>query len=142
MAWLPKRKVVVPIDFSDDSFAAIDVARDLVDDPANIFLVHVLHDVNPLEETDAARLAAEEQQRIAKAKAAIEVRLQPHHKGMQIDAVVGDAGHALARYATDREADLIVMPSHGRTGLARMLIGSVTERVIRLARCPVLVIRK
>ena len=38
-------------------------------------------------------------------------------------------------------ADLIVMPSHGRSGVKRLLIGSVAERVVRLAHCPVLVLR-
>jgi nucleotide-binding universal stress UspA family protein len=58
-----------------------------------------------------------------------------------IEILFGDPGHEITDYAERVEADLIVMPSHGRTGLSRLLIGSVAERVIRLAHCPVLVLR-
>jgi nucleotide-binding universal stress UspA family protein len=118
------------------------VASDLAAEPAGVYLVHVLHEISPLEVADAERLVAEEQVSIAKAKAAIRSRLDPRYAAMQVDAIVGDPGHAIAAYAAEIQADLIVMPSHGRTGLARMLIGSVAERVIRLAHCPVLVLRK
>ncbi|HCK41739.1 MAG TPA: hypothetical protein DHW22_08920 [Planctomycetaceae bacterium] len=49
----------------------------------------------------------------------------------------GDPGHNITDYAKEIGAGLIVMPSHGRTRLKRMLIGSVAERVVRLAHCPV-----
>ena len=60
---------------------------------------------------------------------------------MKIDVEIGDPGHRIADVAAKLGADLIVMPSHGRTGIERMLIGSVAERVLRLAHCPVLVLR-
>ena len=47
----------------------------------------------------------------------------------------------ITELAAELKADLIVLPSHGRTGLKRLLIGSVAERVVRLAHCPVLVLR-
>ena len=53
----------------------------------------------------------------------------------------GDPGHQIAQYAEEAKADLIVLPSHGRSGLQRLLIGSVAERVVRHAPCPVLVVR-
>ena len=57
------------------------------------------------------------------------------------DVVIGDPGHEITTLAERAGADLIVLNSHGRTGLKRLLIGSVAERVIRLAHCPVLVLR-
>ncbi len=45
------------------------------------------------------------------------------------------------RFAEQLHAELIVMPSHGRTGLSRLFIGSVAERVVRLAHCPVLILK-
>lgn len=54
---------------------------------------------------------------------------------------IGDPGGEIAAFAEELGAELIVLPSHGRTGLRRLLIGSVAERVIRLAHCPVLVLR-
>lgn len=50
-------------------------------------------------------------------------------------------GDALADLAHDEGADLIVVASHGRTGFKRVLLGSVAERVTRMAKCPVLVVR-
>jgi len=52
-----------------------------------------------------------------------------------------EPARALAQLASDTEADLILVGSHGRTGLARFLLGSVAEGVVRLAPCPVLVVR-
>jgi nucleotide-binding universal stress UspA family protein len=64
------------------------------------------------------------------------------YRGVQVKVLVGDPGHSIADFAQDIGAELIILPSHGRTGLKRMLIGSVAERVVRLAHCPVLVLRK
>ena len=55
--------------------------------------------------------------------------------------VLGDPGSEIAKLATDIQANLIVIPSHGRTGFKRILLGSVAERVLRLSACPVLVLR-
>ena len=56
-------------------------------------------------------------------------------------ARIGDPGTKIVEYAREIKADLIVMPSHGRTGIKHLLLGSVAERVIRLAECPVMVRR-
>jgi len=53
----------------------------------------------------------------------------------------GEPAHALAQLAADIEADLILVGTHGRRGLARFLLGSVAESVVRLAPCPVLIVR-
>ncbi|HEU4345281.1 MAG TPA: universal stress protein [Candidatus Binatia bacterium] len=53
---------------------------------------------------------------------------------------IGDAHTLIVNWARDRAVDLIVMSTHGRSGLPRMLLGSVTEKVLRSASCPVLAI--
>ena len=53
---------------------------------------------------------------------------------------LGDAHALIVKWATDKAADLIVMSTHGRSGLPRMILGSVTEKVLRSASCPVLAI--
>jgi nucleotide-binding universal stress UspA family protein len=58
-----------------------------------------------------------------------------------IHATVGDPGHEITSLANREGADLIVMPSHGYGFIKHMLLGSVAERVVRLAKCPVLVLR-
>ena len=55
--------------------------------------------------------------------------------------VEGDAGAAILDVARDEKVDMIVLSTHGRTGLTRLLMGSVAEYVIRYATCPVLTLK-
>jgi nucleotide-binding universal stress UspA family protein len=52
--------------------------------------------------------------------------------------VVGSGARTISRYAADNNFDLIVMGTHGRTGIAHLVMGSVAEQVVRTAPCPVL----
>ena len=52
-----------------------------------------------------------------------------------------EQGHTICDFARDHDADLIVISSHGRTGISRLVIGSVAERIVRYAPCPLLVLR-
>ena len=52
--------------------------------------------------------------------------------------ITGDPAHAIVRFAKDEDIDMIVMGTHGRTGLRRLLMGSVAEAIVRRAGCPVL----
>jgi nucleotide-binding universal stress UspA family protein len=63
--------------------------------------------------------------------------------GLNIEEVIvhGDAAAEIVRTATEREVDLIVISSHGRTGLGRIIFGSTAEAVVRHASCPVLVVK-
>ena len=63
--------------------------------------------------------------------------------GLEVEEVIvhGDAAAQIVRVAGEREADLIVISSHGRTGLGRMIFGSTAEAVVRHASCPVLVVK-
>ena len=63
-------------------------------------------------------------------------------EGAHFEVTFGDPGHEIVSYIERVEADLVIMPSHGRTGAKRVLMGSVAERVVRLARCPVLVLKR
>ena len=141
MSWWPRRKVLVPVDFSDASFAAVDVGLSLVEQPSDLTVINVAPEVikgdpglawNPLgESTERARLSEALNERLSEAIQA----------GVQTEIAFGDAGTEIAQFAEAGDFELIVMPSHGRTGVARLLIGSVAERVTRLAPCPVLILR-
>jgi nucleotide-binding universal stress UspA family protein len=76
-------------------------------------------------------------------KYAGDVKSEAEAKGVKSEALVreGDSAKAIISVAKDVSADVIVMSSHGRTGLRRLLMGSVTARVIGLAACPVLVVK-
>lgn len=142
MTWCPKQCVVVPIDFSNESFEALDVGLQLVASPADVRVVHVLQDIAPLEAGEVWGVP-DPQVRIQHVAQALKGRLgEPRYEGVHVEVVLGDAAHGITNYAAEVKADLIVIPSHGRTGITRLLIGSVAERVVRLAHCPVLVLRK
>lgn len=141
MSWLPKQCVVVPVDFSDESLAAIDTALALVDGPERLRIVHVLPVLEPAEPGVIWNTIDDESRR-RHAEAALRERLHAaKYQGAQLAILFGDPGHEVADFAQAQKADLIVLPSHGRRGLSRLLIGSVAEKVVRLAHCPVLVLR-
>lgn len=64
-----------------------------------------------------------------------------HTKGVVRSVVTGTPFVEIVRYARDRNMDLIVMSTHGRSGLVHALVGSVTEKFVRKASCPVLTVR-
>jgi nucleotide-binding universal stress UspA family protein len=141
MAWLPKNCVVVPFDFSEQAEQALDSAQIFAAGLASLHVVHVLPTIELAEpgviwetiDDDARRRHAEAAFREQFAKTPFE----------KVDFQVrfGDPGREIAALAEALKAELIVMPSHGRTGLSRFLIGSVAERVVRLAHCPVLILK-
>jgi nucleotide-binding universal stress UspA family protein len=142
MSWFPKRTVVVPVDFSDDSLAAVDTALELVADPSGVQVVHVLPEASMMD-PDPVWLEIDNANRSDRTIDALRQRLPgERYEKLPIEIEFGDPGYRIADFAHRIGAELIVIPSHGRTGLGRMLLGSVTERVIRLSHCPVLVLRK
>jgi universal stress protein A len=66
---------------------------------------------------------------------------QAFHDTWGVAIAAGHPAEAIVRVAQERKADLIVMGTHGRTGLQHVLLGSVAEKVVRLAPCPVLTVR-
>ena len=142
MSWLPRHTLVVPIDFSDDSFAAIDVALEMGNDPARLHVVHVLPILEP-NDPGVIWATVDDRSRREHAARAIRKELAARgHDGLQVAVRFGAPGHEIAQYAEEVEAGLIVLSSHGQSALMHLLIGSVAERVVRLARCPVLVLKK
>lgn len=142
MAWLPKTSVVVPVDFSSESLEAVVLALELVAAPTALHLVHVLPALEPTE-PGVIWSTIDNTGRLHHAEQALRQRVDATPAaGAQVAARIGDPGHEIADHAAEVKAELIVLPSHGRTGLARVLLGSTAERVVRLAHCPVLVLRK
>ncbi len=135
----PKR-VVVPIDFSDAASAAIATALEIAGDRDNVDVISVVPSLDEIvlfgteESSDDVR-RERCQQHMERYLA--EQGFAP----LQTRGLIGDPGTTIVHYARDVEADLIVMPSTGRHGLRRLLLGSTTERVLRQPGIPVLVLR-
>lgn len=132
-------KVLFPTDISDSSLRAFPFAVHLAilhGADLHLFYAHMLHSLAAID-ADTPYPGEEEARRTLEESAA----------GVSWSRVVHivsraiHAGPAILDYASEYDVDLIVMGSHGRRGFRRLLLGSVTEEVVRLARCPVLVIR-
>ncbi|MBM3969844.1 MAG: universal stress protein [Planctomycetes bacterium] len=142
MGWLPKKVVVVPVDFSTASADALRTAMELVAQPKDL---HVLYVTLPsatmmFPEGWAAENASSRTQAAAQQLS----KFLADHQASDVTQIIreGDPGLMIADYADEAHADLIAMPSHGYHGVARVLLGSVTERVLRHAKCPILVLRR
>ena len=146
-------KILVPYDFSEHAEHAFTWALGLAKDwQARITLLHIVPPFPPMATADAMSLGALSQLDIPKLEAEMvedarqRIRqVVAKHDGstgqVDIKAMVGEPVWDICRTAEQEHTDLIVMGSHGRTGLAHVFLGSVAERVIRHAPCPVLVIR-
>ena len=132
--------ILVPVDFSHDSEHAVEAAIGLAQQfEARVTLLHAIH----IPEAAEVNLAAYMDKIRSEADQSMTSRLQRvQEAGVTAEAVtvIGAPSQTIVDTARDRRADLIVMGTHGRTGLRHMLIGSVAERVVRLAPCPVMVV--
>lgn len=135
------RKILVGTDGSRFSRVATDKAIDFARSYGSELKVISIVDVPP-ELNAEAPAVVEDMVRKAKEYTAA-VRKQAEEAGVAVESFVGEAEawEAIIRTAEEQSVDMIVMGSHGRTGLRRLLMGSVTEKVIGFAPCPVLVVK-
>ncbi|MBK9162040.1 MAG: universal stress protein [Nitrosomonadales bacterium] len=143
------QRILVPVDGSDTAARALQEAVKLAGDRARLRLVHVSEEVYPLDTEGYAnvdyaglqqavrqsgeRVLAQAAKKASAGGAAVETALLDAH-GERIASVID-------REAGDWSADLIVIGTHGRTGLSRLFLGSVTDGVVRGASVPVLLVR-
>jgi len=141
----PYKIILCPVDFDDNSMAALAHARRLaIDMGATIHLLHVLP-ILPMLADHGVGIGIDEQveqQARIKLKDAARRRLTrvPAELHTRI-AFVSEVPKNILTSARDLNADLIVMATHGRTGVKHLFFGSVTEAVVRNASCPVLTLR-
>lgn len=136
--------VLVPTDFSDQAHSAVDEAFALVSEPTRLTVLHVAPPLSSFAVGDPAvawQTTSDEQRVEQLSQAFTEQFNERRYAGIRFEVAFGSPAEEITRYAEENGSDLIVLPSHGRTGLMRMMIGSVAERVVRLAHCPVLVLR-
>ncbi len=142
MTRFSEQPLIVPIDFSEESDGAIDMALEIADDATNITAIHVAAPLATLEPGVVWEMISDET-RCEQLDKAFRMRYEDSkYASIHFEVRFGDPGNQITEYAKEVGSGLIVMPSHGRTGLAHLLIGSVAERVIRFAHCPVLVLRE
>lgn len=140
MNWFKRKRILVPIDFSDESIDAVRVALQLAERREDIHVLHVMPQILP---SDPNYIPDSDKRR----KEHVRKRMTEELSNLGVDNIhldvdVGNASAVIARLAEEIGAGLIVIPSHGRTGVKRLLLGSVAERAVRLAHCPILVLKK
>ena len=141
MSWLPKKTVVVPVDFSTASADALQTALTLVAEPQDLHVIYVT--APPIAFNYAEGWALDDPAtRMQAAREHLAKFLDGKNAGAKAVIREGDPGLMISDYAAEVHADLIVMPSHGYHGVKRLLLGSVAERVLRHANCPILVLRR
>jgi nucleotide-binding universal stress UspA family protein len=136
------RRILVPHDHSAPADGALRVAASLLPPGGRLVVLHALSlapfypDGHALRLPDAELLASE-QRRLARHVARV---LGRGRRGVECRVAVGVPSECILRAA--RDADLVVIGTTGRTGLRRLVIGSVAERVVRHAAAPVLSVRR
>jgi len=136
------RRILVPIDFSTGSDAALEMATSLArDSGGSLVLAHV--EIIPLSAAGGEYLYAvpepPTEELLAKLNA---IELPDSQVPVERRLLAGDPADAIIRLAKTEDVDLIVMGTHGRRGLTRLLMGSVAEAVVRAAPCPVLTVKQ
>ena len=137
-------KILVPIDYSLGSNTAMTYAESLAREyDAELHLVHVYE--QPFAYVDGGFSSAVIPEVTPADLEREETRFEavtPQGVRFQRQFIVGLPADELVQYAKEHEIDLVVMGTHGRTGLSRLLMGSVAEAVLRRAPCPVLTIKQ
>ncbi len=142
------RRILCPSDFSPASQAAFGKAVELArDNHAELLLLHVRSVMAPMigdgSWSPQTYEVIEQSSRAAAQKQLDRLLAQAKQRGVRTKALLtrGIAHDEIVRTARRRRADMIVMGTHGRTGLPKLFLGSVAGRVVSLAACPVLTVR-
>jgi nucleotide-binding universal stress UspA family protein len=140
------QRILVPIDFSENAASVIEWAAHLAEEHGSrIILFHAYHLPVEFQQYEGAYLPpdywagvkAEAEQSLRRYQGEIEQR------GIEVEGVVreGYAATAIVDEAASQKADLIVIGTHGLSGLKHMLLGSIAERVVQKSPCPVLTVK-
>ena len=142
------KRILVPVDFSTPSLAALDYAiafRQSLE--AELVLLHVVEpfsfsSVNGMYGVgfDTGAIAAELERAAHRQLSRLAAGLHARHVPVRALVEVGPASQVIADTASKLGVDMIIMATRGRTGLSHLLLGSVAERVVRTAPCPVLTV--
>lgn len=143
------QRILVAVDGSETSHLALDaavkLARDCGAQLQPLFVVDVpilAYDVLAYDPSYVRDALLEEGTLVGKAALARmrQSGVTGDPRVVEADPAVEDIAHCILRAAADFKADVVVMGTHGRRGFERMMLGSVAERFLRIAQCPVLMI--
>lgn len=140
-------RILVPLDFSDHSKKALTYAKDIADSyEANLQLLHVIEDtIHPAYSLSGKSSIFDLVPGIEEdCRRRIEKLIQETGISKENTEVIvkgGQAAHDIIKFAKDNSSNLVVIATHGLTGIEHLLLGSVTEKVVRMAHCPVFTVK-
>ncbi|WDQ14921.1 universal stress protein [Rhodopirellula sp. P2] len=159
MNYFENSKILVPIDFSDQSKEAVQTGVKIAGKKENVSVLHVVDPAQLYGLDDnggyelgggmaagtfnwdgASQIDADHE--VTAMNQMKESFGSDEFRGVQFFTAVDSPTEGITRFAADHKIDLIVLPSHGRSGVKRLLLGSVAEHVVRAAHCPVLILRR
>lgn len=143
MAVLQPKHLLVPTDFSDEAARAVEKGLSLVENAEQLTVLHVAPNAIPSEgDLMIGWDPTYDESRIERLRGMLRQKFSDRkYENVRFEVLFGTPATEIAKFAEKEQVDMIMLPSHGRTGLAHMMLGSVAERVVRLAHCPVLVLR-
>jgi universal stress protein A len=140
MSTLRISHILVPVDFSEGTALSLNYANDLAKmTNARVSLLHVRLPVMPMGSEFGVASPDLSVQLNKAAEDQLKILAERHHA--QSAVVLGVPWDAIVQYAEEHAVDLIILPTHGRSGLSHLMLGSVAERVVQHAHCPVLIVR-
>jgi len=148
MARVEWKRILCPVDFSETARVAMETAIELASKfDAEIVLVHA-YPIPGYTFPDGSAVASSRmlQELSDEAGRHLEewrdLAVKAGAKRVTVETAVGDPAGEIVRIAEEAKVGLVVMGTHGRTGIEHALMGSIAERVVRRAKCPVLTVRK
>jgi nucleotide-binding universal stress UspA family protein len=140
------RRILLPTDFSALSFAAVDYAKSIArNHGARIYVAHVMPP-DPLVGIKHVRLTSADVAREIREDAAARMKQirSKYFRGfsdIETRLLTGTPHEALIRFAVKEKIDLVVIATHGRSGISNVLLGSVAEKMVRHSPVPVLTVK-
>lgn len=140
------KTVVVATDFSEASVVAVETALNLaMESEATLYFLHVLElPITGFDPMIGLAVASPwedwRQEAFSRLKELVPENWD-RQASIRLEVMVGSPSHTIAEFAKDRDADMVVVGTHGYGGLARMLMGSTAEALLRESPCQVLVVK-
>ncbi len=141
------KSILFPTDFSEGSSVALEYAIDLAKRyNAKLYIIHVIYDVVKAAGWYVPHVSVDEMYKDFEKGAKKEIErfgLEEMRglKGVERNVIKGIPHEAIVKFAKENKVDMIVMGTHGRKGVGRILFGSTAAQVVRFAPCPVLTVR-
>ena len=143
------KNILVPTDFSKHSDAALNIAADIAATyDANIYFLHAVDNTITRKSIDYGISYEEIKQLEENSVNASAEKLKKQSANIKNDRIkiinvtkIGDPAEVILKEQKAKKIDLIVIPSHGRSGIVRYLLGSVATKVTKSAKCPVMLVR-